>query len=63
VDDPEILLTMTIELSETEKDQILVYENDDPELIAYLFGKKHGLNRGGVKVIEENIKRNVGVVV
>jgi len=50
---------MTIEISENEQDQLLVYENDDPELIAYLFGQKHNLEKEEVLVIEKNIRKNI----
>jgi len=42
LDDPQILLTMTIDLGGFN-DRIIVYEGDDPLMLAELFGIKHNL--------------------
>ena len=59
VTDPQILLTMTIQLEGDKTDQIIIYENDNPRIIAYHFGKKHQLSLNEIKLVEDNIKKNV----
>ena len=47
---PKIMFSITIDLGE-KSDMIVVYEEDDPQMISELFGKKHNLTKEEIKMV------------
>ena len=58
-----ILLTMTIELDDDIQHSLVVYENDDPSVLAYHFGEKYSLDSEEICLVEENIRENIERVI
>ena len=55
---PNVLLTITCDLG-SEQDKIVMFENDDPQMVARLFGEKHNLTEEEVGYVLQNIHDNM----
>lgn len=60
---PKELLVMTIEIGNGQKDTIHVFENDDPNDLAYNFCEKHNLDSTIVFPLSQNIYTNMEQVI